>query len=77
MNAQRQLFDMSLLNFVFSDQIRVRIGWDQVKRREGSLEGVLGLLSSLKNILKAENMAPSHLYFHGSNHSTIIVCPIS
>jgi len=60
---------MALFNSMFSYQIRVvRIG-------EGHLiavsQGRLGLVSSLENIPKAENMAPSHLYSHRStSHST-------
>jgi len=42
-----------------------------LRRREGRL--LLRLVPSLENILKAENMAASHLYSHTStNHSTLL-----
>jgi len=48
----------------------VNIDKGQVKHHECCLGLVLGLLSLLENILKAQSMAPSHLYFHGAtDHS--------
>ena len=50
---------------MFADGIRVmRVGLGHVQRRDGRL----GLVSSLENMPKAENMAPSHLYYHRSAH---------
>src|SRR6218665_1966931 len=72
---------MAIFNSIFSYQIHVvRIGYGHGKRREGCLGLVLGLVSSLENTLKAENIAPSHLYSHRSTiHSAplLLACRVA
>src|SRR6218665_1015874 len=65
---------MALFNSIFSSQIRVlRVGHGQVKHHEG----LLGLVSSLEYLLKAEHLALTHLYSHTSLTSTYHSTPSS